>query len=84
MFRSVRKYVGECLDCETDKGRPTLHGESPGNIAPTRPFQVIVMDHIPSPPRSHCGNTELLVFVCQLTCLVVAKASASRDAQTVA
>ncbi|OWZ13096.1 reverse transcriptase [Phytophthora megakarya] len=29
----------------------------------TYPFQIIVMDHIPSLPRSFNGNTELLIFV---------------------
>ncbi|KAE9324540.1 hypothetical protein PF008_g17090 [Phytophthora fragariae] len=32
LYRSVQRYVGECVDCETGKGRPTLQGESPGNI----------------------------------------------------
>ncbi|POM57599.1 LOW QUALITY PROTEIN: Reverse transcriptase, partial [Phytophthora palmivora] len=50
-FHSVQRYVGQCIDCETGKGRPTIHGESPGNLRATYPFQIIGMDHIPSLPR---------------------------------
>ncbi|ETO60053.1 hypothetical protein F444_21691 [Phytophthora nicotianae P1976] len=32
LFKSVQRYVGQCTDCETGKGRPTLRGESPGKI----------------------------------------------------
>ncbi|OWY93994.1 reverse transcriptase, partial [Phytophthora megakarya] len=42
------------------------------------------MDHIPSLPASHNGNTELLVWVDPFTGFVIAKASASRTAQTIA
>ncbi|KAE8980248.1 hypothetical protein PR002_g24183 [Phytophthora rubi] len=83
-YRSVQRYVGACVDCETGKGRPTLQGESPGNIQATYPFQIIAMDHIPSLPKSHKGNTELLIWVDLFTGYVIAKASASRTAQTIA
>ncbi|KAE8973020.1 hypothetical protein PF011_g25414 [Phytophthora fragariae] len=66
------------------QGRPTIQGESPGNIVATYPFQVIPMDHIPSLPASYKGNTELLVWVDLFTGFVVVKANASRTAQTVA
>ncbi|OWY98002.1 reverse transcriptase [Phytophthora megakarya] len=42
------------------------------------------MDHIPSLPRSFNGNTELLIFVDLFLGYVIAKASASRSAQTIA
>ncbi|KAG2895823.1 hypothetical protein C6341_g23776 [Phytophthora cactorum] len=42
------------------------------------------MDHIPSLPRSHKGNTELLVWVDLFTGYVIAKDSGSRTAQTIA
>ncbi|KAE8957487.1 hypothetical protein PR001_g31356, partial [Phytophthora rubi] len=84
LYRSVQRYVGECVDCETGKGRPTLQGESPGNIQATYPFQIIAMDHIPSLPKSHKGNTELLIWVDLFTGYVIAKASASRTTQTIA
>ena len=42
------------------------------------------MDHIPSLPRSIKGNTELLLWINLLTGYVIAKASSSRTAQTIA
>ena len=72
------------MDCETGKGGPTPQGTTPVNIEATYPFQVIEMDHIPSLPKSLKGNTELLIWVDLFTGYVVAKASASRTAQTVA
>ncbi|GMF38649.1 unnamed protein product [Phytophthora fragariaefolia] len=70
--------------CETGKGRPTVQGESPGNIQATYPFQVIAMDHLPSLPKSFKGNTELLIWVDLFSGYVIAKASGSRTAQTIA
>ncbi|GMF40658.1 unnamed protein product [Phytophthora fragariaefolia] len=29
LYRSVQQYVGQCVDCETGKGRPTTEGDSP-------------------------------------------------------
>ncbi|POM68506.1 LOW QUALITY PROTEIN: Reverse transcriptase [Phytophthora palmivora] len=84
LYQSVQRYVGQCIDCETGKGRHTIHGESPGNLQATYPFQIIGMDHIPSLPRSYKGNTELLIWIDLFTGFVIAKASASRKAQTVA
>ncbi|OWZ07964.1 hypothetical protein PHMEG_00019572 [Phytophthora megakarya] len=66
------------------KGKPVIRGESPGNLQATYPFQIIAMEHIPSLPRSHKGNTELLIWVDLFTGYVIAKASSSRSAQTVA
>ncbi|ETK70753.1 hypothetical protein L915_21921 [Phytophthora nicotianae] len=63
LFKSVQRYVGQCMDCDTGKGRPTLRGESPGNIQATYPFQYIAMDHIPSLPKSYKGNIEPLIWV---------------------
>ncbi|KAE9298783.1 hypothetical protein PR003_g23144 [Phytophthora rubi] len=84
LFRSVQRFIGECTDCETGKGRPTLRGESPGNVQAIYPFQILAMDHIPSLPKSYKGHTDLLIWVDQFTGYVVAKASASRTAQTIA
>ncbi|OWY90803.1 LOW QUALITY PROTEIN: reverse transcriptase, partial [Phytophthora megakarya] len=82
LYRSTQRYVGECTDCETRKGKPTDQGESPGNIQGTYPFQIISMDHIPSLPKSFKGKTELLI----LGRLVhrLPKAGPSREAQAVA
>ncbi|KAE9272457.1 hypothetical protein PR003_g30196 [Phytophthora rubi] len=84
LFRDVQRYVGECVDCETGKGRPTIQGESPGNLQTTYPFQIIAMDHIPSLPKSFKGNTELLIWADLFTGLVLAKASSARTAQQIA
>ncbi|POM59421.1 reverse transcriptase [Phytophthora palmivora] len=29
LYQSVQPYVGQCIDCETGKGRPMISGESP-------------------------------------------------------
>ncbi|OWZ09794.1 reverse transcriptase [Phytophthora megakarya] len=84
LYRSVQQYVGECVDCETGKGKPVIRGESSGNLQATYLFQIIAMEHIPSLPRSHKGNTELLIWVDLFTGYVIAKASSSRSVQTVA
>ncbi|POM68885.1 LOW QUALITY PROTEIN: Reverse transcriptase [Phytophthora palmivora] len=64
--------------------KPRIQGESPGNLQATYPFQIIAMDRIPSLPRSHKGNTKLLIFKDLFSGYVIAKASSSRTAQTVA
>ncbi|OWZ00707.1 reverse transcriptase [Phytophthora megakarya] len=84
LYRSVQRYVGECTDCGTGKGKPTGQGESPGNIQGTYPFQGISMDHIPSLPKSFKGNSELLIWADLFTGYVIAKADPSREAQAVA
>ncbi|OWZ08633.1 LOW QUALITY PROTEIN: reverse transcriptase [Phytophthora megakarya] len=82
LYRSVQRYVRECVDCETGKGKPVFRGESAGNLQATYPFQIIAMDPIPSLPRSHKGNTELLIWV-DLICDRESKPVPSRSAQTV-
>ena len=84
LYRSVQRYVGECVDCETGKGLPPDRGGSPGNLQATYPFQILAMDHIPSLPRSFKGNTELLLWVDLFSGYVISKASSSRTAQTIA
>ncbi|OWZ07874.1 LOW QUALITY PROTEIN: reverse transcriptase [Phytophthora megakarya] len=84
LYKTIQRYVGECVDYETGKGRPRIQGESPGNLQATYPFQIIAMDYIPSLPRSFNGNTELLIFVDLFSGYVIAKASASRSAQSIA
>ncbi|POM76566.1 LOW QUALITY PROTEIN: Reverse transcriptase [Phytophthora palmivora] len=80
----IRVYNATWVNCGTGKGRYKIHGESPGNLQATYPFQIIGMDHIPSLPRSYKGNTELLIWIDLFTGYVIAKASASKTAQTVA
>ncbi|POM59650.1 LOW QUALITY PROTEIN: reverse transcriptase [Phytophthora palmivora] len=76
LYQSVQRY--------TARREKVGHGESPGNLQATYPFQIIGMDHIPSLPRSYKGNTELLIWIDLFTGYVITKASASRTAQTVA
>ncbi|OWZ06369.1 reverse transcriptase [Phytophthora megakarya] len=38
LYKSVQRYVWECVDCETGKGRPQIQGKSPGNLQSTYPF----------------------------------------------
>ncbi|GMF19284.1 unnamed protein product [Phytophthora fragariaefolia] len=83
LYRSVQQYVGQCVDCETGKGRPTMEGESPGNLQATYPLQIIAMDHIPSLPN-YKGNTELLIWIDLFTGYVIAQASGSRITQAIA
>ncbi|OWZ06490.1 reverse transcriptase, partial [Phytophthora megakarya] len=86
----LRLVVPETLQSESyttitlRKGKLVFRGESLGNLQATYPFQIIAMDHIPSLPKSHKGNTELLIWVDLFTGYVIAKASSSRSAQTVA
>ncbi|OWZ00183.1 reverse transcriptase [Phytophthora megakarya] len=80
LYKSVKRYVGECVDCEMGKGRPRIQGDSPGNLQATYSFQNIAMDHIPSLPSSFNGNTELLSFVDRYG---IGKACVSRSAQTI-
>ena len=84
LYRSVQRYVGECVDCETGKGRPGDRSGSPGNLQSTYPFQIIAMDHTPSLPLSFKNNTELLLWVDLFSGYVIAKASLYRSAQTIA
>ena len=84
LYKSVQQYVGACTDCETGKGHPTNQGMSPGNLQATYPFQIVAMDHIPSLPRTNKGNTELLIWIDLFSGYVIARASASRTAQTIA
>ncbi|POM58529.1 LOW QUALITY PROTEIN: Reverse transcriptase [Phytophthora palmivora] len=84
LYKNVQRYVGECVDCETGKSKPRIQGESPSNLQATYPFQITAMDHIPSLPRSHKGNTELLIFEELFSGYVIAKSISSRTAQIVA
>ena len=38
IYRIVQRYVGECVNCTTGKGKPVLRGESPGNVQAAYPF----------------------------------------------
>ncbi|KAJ0390640.1 hypothetical protein P43SY_011960 [Pythium insidiosum] len=81
---SVKAYVQGCIDCQTGRGEPMVTGRSPGNLVATRSFQIIGMDHVPSLPKSHRGNTELLIWIDQHSGYVIASPNRSRQAQEVA
>jgi hypothetical protein len=83
-YQDVRDYVAACPDCQSGKGAPRFTGSTPGNLVATRPFQVIGMDHVPSLPKSHRGNSELLIWVDHHTGFVIVSANKSREAQEVA
>ena len=57
LYRSVHQCVGECVDCTTGKGVPSIPGGSPGNLQAAYSFQMITMDYISSLPSSFKGNT---------------------------
>ncbi|GMF40035.1 unnamed protein product [Phytophthora fragariaefolia] len=83
LYRSVQQYVGQCVDCETGKGRPAIEGSR--LVISRRPNVANhCYDHIPSLPKSYKGNTELLIWIDLFTGYIIAKASASRTAQTIA
>ncbi|OWY99814.1 reverse transcriptase [Phytophthora megakarya] len=80
---SMKKYLsGSIADLTQAEARS--YGKIAADYEATYPFQIIAMDHIPSLPRSHKGNTELLIWVDLFPGYVIAKASSSRSAQTVA
>ncbi|OWY96308.1 reverse transcriptase [Phytophthora megakarya] len=82
-WRGLHKRVHTWENASTVKQAKEDLGSRASHMA-TYPFQVIAMDHIPSLPRSFNGNTELLIFVDLFLGYVIAKASASRSAQTIA
>ncbi|OWY90906.1 reverse transcriptase [Phytophthora megakarya] len=78
----MKKYLsGSIADLTQAEARS--YGKIAADYA-TYPFQIIAMDHIPSLPKSHKGNTELLIWVDLFTGYVIAKARSSRSARTVA
>ncbi|POM67344.1 Hypothetical protein PHPALM_16681, partial [Phytophthora palmivora] len=50
MCADVERFVKECVDCASGKGRPPNPGPSPGNIEPSRPFEVVSMDFVTHMP----------------------------------
>ncbi|POM77532.1 LOW QUALITY PROTEIN: Reverse transcriptase [Phytophthora palmivora] len=61
MYADVERFVKECVDCASGKGRPPNPGPSPGNIEPNRLFEVMSMDFVTHMPKSARGNTFLLL-----------------------
>jgi len=84
MYQDVQRYVKECVDCASGKGRPPNAGPSPGNIEPRRPFEVVSMDFVTHMPKSDRGNTFLLLFQDTFSGFVMCKPMSSTTAQDVA
>ncbi|POM71370.1 LOW QUALITY PROTEIN: Reverse transcriptase [Phytophthora palmivora] len=81
LYQSVQRYVGQCIDCETGTGRPTIHRESLViSKQRTRSRLSVWITY----RRYQDRNIELLIWIDLFTGYVIAKASASRTTQTVA
>jgi hypothetical protein len=84
MHADVQRFVEECVDCASGKGRPPNAGPSPGNIEPRRRFEAVSMDFVTHMPRSVRGNTFLLLFQDMFSGYVMCKPMDSTTAQDVA
>ncbi|GMF45602.1 unnamed protein product [Phytophthora fragariaefolia] len=84
MYANVEVFVKECTDCASAKGRPLTPGPFPGNVEPSRPFEVVSMDFVTHLPKSECGNTFLLLFQDAFSGYVMCKPMSSTTAQDVA
>lgn len=84
MYADVERYVSECEDCWSGKGKPKIRGHSPGNLLANRPFQIVSMDFVVPLPRSHRKNTALLLFQCAFSGYVMCKSMANTEALEVA
>ena len=81
MFSDVERYVNECMDCVTARGRPNHRGHSPGNILPNGPFRCVSMDFVIPLPKSFRGNTALLLFQCMFSGYVICKTMSKTTAE---
>ncbi|OWZ05931.1 reverse transcriptase [Phytophthora megakarya] len=81
MYADVQKFVRECVDCASAKGRPPVLGPSPDNIEPRCPFEVISMDFVTELPESDRGNTYLLLFQDQFSGYVMCKPMRNTEAR---
>jgi hypothetical protein len=85
MYQAVQDYVKDCVDCSTGKDGGTRNrGKSPGNLEAEYPFQVVSMDFVTELPKSHRGNTRLLLFQCVFSGFNLCKPMSSWSATDVA
>ena len=84
LYADVERYVTNCLDCQSARGKPHYMGISPGNIVATRPFQVLAMDFAIALPKSYSGNVALLLFCCLFTGFIILVPMAETTAEDVA
>ncbi|GMF48905.1 unnamed protein product [Phytophthora fragariaefolia] len=81
MYSDVQRFVRECVDCSSGKGRPPKPGPSPGKIEPIRPIEVVPMDFVTHMPKSARENTFLLLFQDMFSDYVMCKPLDSTTAQ---
>ncbi|DAZ98369.1 TPA: hypothetical protein N0F65_000688, partial [Lagenidium giganteum] len=60
-FRSIVEFIDACVDCNTGRGKPPFAGQSPGNLDPSQPFQMVAMDFAIPLPITHQSNEERLL-----------------------
>ncbi|DBA04718.1 TPA: hypothetical protein N0F65_012301 [Lagenidium giganteum] len=84
MFKDIVEFVGSCVDYNTGRGKPPFAGRSPGNLVPSRPFQVVAMDFAIPLPVTHAGNQALLLFTCLFSGFVILVPMNSTTAEEVA
>jgi hypothetical protein len=84
MFADLERLIAACVDCQTAKGKPLNIAESPGNITPTRPMQVIAMDLLIPLPKSYKNNEALLVFIDLFTSFIIVIPLKSHTAKDIA
>jgi len=85
MYQSVQLFIKSCIDCSTGKEATGRNkGLSPGNLVAEYPFQVISMDFVTELPKSHRGNTRLLLFQCVFSGFNLCKPMASWTAMDIA
>ncbi|GMF47804.1 unnamed protein product [Phytophthora fragariaefolia] len=84
LYADVERYVRSRPDCSSSKSRHQLREYSPGNILAEPPLQIVSMDFVIPLPKSRRGNTALLLFQCEFTGFVTAKAMLDTSALYVA
>ena len=84
LYADVERYIINCLDCQSGRGKPKYMGISPGNITATRPFQIVAMDFAIALPKTYSGNVALLLFCCLFTGFIILVPMAETTAEDVA
>ena len=84
LYRDVADWVLSCPDCQSKKGRPLFVVESPGNILPQYPAQVVSMDLTAPLPTTPRGFKYLLMCQLMFSGYVIAIPLKNKDAMEVA
>ncbi|DBA03718.1 TPA: LOW QUALITY PROTEIN: hypothetical protein N0F65_004135 [Lagenidium giganteum] len=80
----IVEFIDACVDCNTGRGMPPSAGQSPGNVVPSRPFQIVAMDFAIPLPATHQGNQAFLLFTCLFSGFVILVPMNSTTAEEVA